>query len=175
MAGTSRFVRKEDDAKVADLAATEEGCQQLAPFAAEIADALNRPEARTRVDALAALTALLRAGLLPQAAELIPDAEDALFDENSSPLRAQAFRFYIAFAATGQDAAAQVWPTIDEILQVCHGNAEYNEMLILTCEYAAGAPADVKEALAASVKFDAENAKGTLKMRCENILAACNA
>ena len=145
----------------------------LKPYADEIADALNRPEAQTRWEALNALDLLGKAGQ-KYGDDVIADAEDALYDENSGIVREAAFRFFAGYGSVSPGNSDKVWPLIDEAVQCYHGNPEFNDMLTALAEFAEG---DISKATAAALaermKFDSENASGTLRMRAEQIVAVC--
>ena len=63
-----------------------------------------------------------------------------------------------------------MWPLIDECIQCYHGDLEFQDMLIAVVDFSAGKlSSQVKEELAARMKFDAENGKGMLKKRASQI------
>ena len=98
-------------------------------------------------------------------------AETALFDELSSTLRYAAFRLLCVWGATAPARSTKVWPLVDEAIQCYHGDLEYRDMLGCLYEFAQGdIDADVASELAARLKFDAENGKGSyLKARSSEI------
>ncbi len=150
-----------------------EAPELLKPYAADIADALNRPEGQTRWEALNTLDLLGKAGQ-KYGDDVIADAEDALYDETSGVVREAAFRFFCGYGSVSPGNSDKVWPLIDEAVQCYHGNPEFNDMLTALTEFADGQiSAQTAAALAERMKFDAENASGTLRMRAEQIVGAC--
>lgn len=144
----------------------------LLPYAHELADALHRPEARTRWECLDALT-----NLVPLDARStdkgVSGAETSLYDEDSGPARLAAFRFLAAYGATTENRAARVWPLLDEAIQCYHGDPEYQDMLTSTIAFAKGkASREVKDELVARMKFDADNGQGQLGRRSREAVQA---
>lgn len=143
---------------------------KLVPFIDPMIDALNRPEAQTRWECLEAL-ALLVDHDARTCGKAIPEAEAALFDEESGPVRLAAMKFLCKLGATTANRSEKVWPLIDEAIQCYHGDLEFSDMLIAITEFSNGKLDDtVKEELAARMSFDAENAKGALKRRAQQII-----
>ena len=130
--------------------------QRVVPCVPALIEALDRPEAQTRWEALDALTAL--ATTCPeQLGDAFEGAETALFDEISSTLRYAAFRLLCVWGATSVERSREAWPILDEAIQCYHGDLEYRD-------------AEVAEKLALRLKFDAENGKGSyLKARSSEI------
>lgn len=133
-------------------------------------EALNRPEAQTRWECLEAL-----ALLIPQdsrtCSKAIPEAETALFDEDSGPVRLAAMRFLCALGATTSARSDKVWPLIDEGIQCYHGDLEFNDMLAAIADFSAGKLSDdVKTSLEARMSFDATNGKGSLQRKAQAII-----
>lgn len=150
-------------------AMAKEDPQKTAEFIEEITDALNRPEAQTRWEVLDALTELVPVDSR-NCEKAVLGAENALFDEDSGPLRLAAMRFLCRFGATTEARSEKVWGLIDEGIQCYHGDLEFQDMLIAVVDFSAGKLApSVAEELAARMKFDAENGKGTLKKRATQI------
>ena len=134
-----------------------------------ILEALDRPEAQTRWEALDALTELVPVDSR-NCEKAIVGAENALFDEDSAPLRLAAMRFLCRLGATTEARSEKVWGLIDEGIQCYHGDLEFQDMLIAVVDFSAGKLApSVAEELATRMKFDAENGKGTLKKRATQI------
>ncbi len=172
LAGASRRNRQNAAAVIAQVA--KEDVNLIAPFGNEIVDALNRPEAQTRWEVLDALCELVAVDSRT-CDKAILGAETALFDEDSGPLRLSAMRFLCALGATTENRSEKVWPMIDEGIQCYHGDLEFQDMLIAVIDFSAGKLAsNVKEELAARMKFDAENGKGMLKKRAAQIEANLN-
>ena len=141
----------------------------LVPHIDKLIDALNRPEAQTRWEVLEALTLI---GPLDARAcgKAIPEAEPSLFDEESGPVRLAAMRFLCKIGATTANRSDKVWPLIDEGIQCYHGDLEFNDMLIALIDFSTGKLSDdVKASFAERMKFDAENGKGTLQRRAQQI------
>ena len=145
----------------------------LVPHAAALVDALERPEAQTRWECLDALAQLVP--LDGRACEkAVPGAESALFDEDSGPLRLAAMRFLCRLGATTEKRSEKVWSLIDEGIQCCHGDLEFQDMLIAVIDFSQGKLApEVKTALADRMRFDATNGRGMLKKRAIQIVENC--
>ena len=140
------------------------------PCVPALIEALDRPEAQTRWEALDALAAL--ATTCPeQLGDAFEGAETALFDEISSTLRYAAFRLLCVWGATSVERSREAWPILDEAIQCYHGDLEYRDMLGCLYEFCQGEiDAEVAEKLALRLKFDAENGKGSyLKARSSEI------
>ena len=136
----------------------------------EIVDALNRPEAQTRWECLETLTILVDYDART-CGKAVPEAEAALFDEESGPVRLAAMRFLCKFGATTANRSEKVWPLIDEGIQCYHGDLEFNDMLTAVIDFSKGKLADeVKTSLADRMSFDAENAKGAPQRRAQQVL-----
>ena len=142
----------------------------LVPFASDLVDALERPEAQTRWECLDALT-LRRAPSTLGLRQGHPGAEAALFDEDSGPLRLAAMRFLCKLGATTEKRSEKVWPLVDEGIQCYHGDLEFQDMLLAVIDFSQGKlDGSVKSALADRMRFDAENGKGMLKRRAAQII-----
>lgn len=142
----------------------------VVPYANDLVEALNCPEAHTRWEVLDALTALVpyESRICDKA---IPGAETALFDEDSGPLRLAAMRFLCKLGATTENRSEKVWPLIDEGIQCFHGDLEFQDMLLAVIDFSNGKLSpNVKKELAARMKFDASNGKGSLKKRAIQIV-----
>lgn len=142
----------------------------LLPYVRDIIDALYRPEARTRWEALETLC-----NIVPIDARScergVNGAETSLFDEESGPARLAAFKFLSVYGATTANRAARVWPMLDEAIQCYHGDAEFNDMLNALIIYAQGkATRAVKDELIERMRFDAENSRGTLGRKSKEIV-----
>lgn len=147
--------------------------EALVPYASDLVDALERPEAQTRWECLDGLTQIVPFDSRP-CDKAIPGAEAALFDEDSGPLRLAAMRFLCKLGATTEKRSEKVWPLIDEGIQCYHGDLEFQDMLLAVIDFSQGKldPA-VKSALADRMRFDAENGKGMLKRRASQIVENC--
>ena len=171
LAGSSRRRRQEVAHKIATVAHTD--ASMVTPFVGSLMDALERPEAQTRWEVLAALTALVD----EHAEEVAPAfeaAETALFDEDSAPVRLAGFVFLCRFGATSEERSDQVWPLLDEAIQCYHGDPEYRDMLVALLAFVQGAAsAATKAALAERLKFDAENGASYVKSFSAQIIQAC--
>lgn len=168
LSGSSRRERQNAAAALAVLA--KDHPEVLVPFTDAVVDALNRPEAQTRWECLDILSALVDHDSRA-CDKAIPDAETALFDEDSGLVRLSAMRFLCRLGATTENRSEKVWSLIDEGIQCYHGDFEFQDMLIAVIDFSAGKLAPrVKEELAARMAFDASNGKGTLKRRAQQIL-----
>ena len=166
LAGGSRRDRQQAARIIAGVA---KNCPDLlVPHAAALVDALERPEAQTRWECLDALAQLVP--LDGRACEkAVPGAESALFDEDSGPLR-----FLCRLGATTEKRSEKVWSLIDEGIQCCHGDLEFQDMLIAVIDFSQGKLApEVKTALADRMRFDATNGRGMLKKRAIQIVENC--
>ena len=103
----------------------------------EIVDALNRPEAQTRWECLETLTILVDYDART-CGKAVPEAEAALFDEESGPVRLAAMRFLCKFGATTANRSEKVWPLIDEGIQCYHGDLEFNDMMTAVIDFSKG-------------------------------------
>lgn len=136
----------------------------------ELVDALNRPEAQTRWEALDTLAIMVDYDART-CNKALAEAETCLFDEESGPVRLGAVRFLCKLGATTANRSEKVWPLIDEAIQCYHGDLEFNDMLTAIVEFSRGKLApEVKEAFIARMTFDANNGKGTLKKRAQQII-----
>ena len=144
--------------------------QVLAEHIEVFIQTLDRPEAQTRWETLNALTNLVEVDA-SSCEQAFDGAETALFDEESGPLQLAAMRFLCKIGATSKARSERAWPLIDEGIQCYHGNLEFLEMMAAVIGFASGnlAP-EVKEALIARVRFDAENNTGLLQRRAQEVL-----
>lgn len=169
LGSSSRRERQNAAAILAEVARMDAAI--VAPYGNELVEALDRPEAQTRWEALDALTEVCSKDSRV-CDKALPGAENALYDEDSGPLRLAAMRFLCTLGATTENRSEKVWPLIDEGIQCYHGDVEFNEMLIALVYFSAGKLApNVKKEFAARMKFDAENGKGTLGKRASQIEA----
>ena len=165
----SRRGRQQAAKVIAGVAA--ENPEILVPFASDLVDALERPEAQTRWECLDALTYVVPFDSRP-CDKAIPGAEAALFDEDSGPLRLAAMRFLCKLGATTEKRSEKVWPLIDEGIQCYHGDLGYRDMLAGMLEFVQGEASDeIKSALAERIRFDAENGRGFVRDRSAEIIA----
>lgn len=168
LAGASRRSRQISASVLARIA--KERAELLTPYVNDFIDALNRPEAQTRWESLDVLTALVEHDSRG-CEKAIPGAETALFDEESGPVRLAALRFLCRLGATTENRSEKLWPLVDEGIQCYHGDYEFQDMLIAVIDFSLGKPsASVKKALKERMAFDAENAKGMLKRRAQQII-----
>ena len=135
-----------------------------------LVDALNRPEAQTRWECLEALTILVDFDAR-SCGKALPEVESALFDEESGPVRLGAMRFLCKYGATTANRSEKVWSLIDEGIQCYHGDLEFSDMMTAVIDFSNGKLADqVKESLSSRMSFDAENGKGALQRRAQQII-----
>lgn len=138
---------------------------------AELADALERPEAQTRWEILGTLEKVVAVDARV-ADKAIAPATTALHDAESGVVRLAAFRLLAAYGATTARRSEKVWPLIDEAIRVYHGDPEFPAMLIGVIRLVSGDAADeVKLAAAERMLFDAEHAKGLIGQRARRIVA----
>lgn len=168
LSGGSRRARQNAASTLAIIA--KERPELVVPYAGSFVDALNRPEAQTRWECLDILTALVDHDSRT-CDKAVPGAETALFDEESGPVRLSALRFLCKLGATTENRSEKTWPFIDEGIQCYHGDMEFPDMLAAVVEFSAGKLSPrVKDELAARMRFDAENGKGALKRRAQQIV-----
>lgn len=168
LSGGSRRERQNAASTLASIA--KDHPEVLVPYGTAIIDALNRPEAQTRWECLDILTTLVDQDSRT-CDKAVLGAETALFDEESGPVRLAAMHFLCKLGATTENRSEKVWPLIDEGIQCCHGDLEFQDMLIAIVEFSTGKlSSQVKDELAVRMKFDAENGKGALKRRAKQIV-----
>lgn len=142
----------------------------LVPYADDLVDALNRPEAQTRWECLDALTEIVAVDSRA-CDKAIPGAEASLFDESNSMVRLSAMRFLCRLGATTENRSEKTWPLIDEGIQCYHGDLGFQEMLNAVIGFSEGKLSDqVKQELKERMAFDAKNGKGALKARANQII-----
>ena len=169
--GESRRARQFSATIIAQI--SREKPEVLVPDIASIVDALHRPEAQTRWEALDALYELV--GLdTDECAKAIEGAEVSLYDEDSGPAHLSAFRFLCGLGSKDSKLAEKVWPDIDEGIQCYHGDPEFQDMLneLVMFAQAIDNPT-VRAELAERMTFDATNGKGPLKRKATIIVEAC--
>lgn len=138
---------------------------------AELADALDRPEAQTRWEILGSLEKMIAVDARVADKAILP-ATTALHDAESGVVRLAAFRLLCAYGATTATRSEKVWPLIDEALRVYHGDPEFTNMLSGVVRLMSGAATDeVKLAAAERMEFDAENNRGLIGRRARQIVA----
>ena len=170
LSGSSRR-RRQEVAHTIALAARA-NVSVVAPHADALIDALFRPEAQTRWEILDALSAVALEDA-DRVAGAFDGAEASLFDDGSETERLAAVEFLCLLGASSPERSDEVWPLVDEAIQCYHGDAEYRDMLAALLRLAQGSASDAtKEALAARVKFDAENGTGYIKSFSAEILQA---
>lgn len=135
-----------------------------------VIDALNRPEAQTRWECLETLALLIEHDSRT-CSKAVPEAETALFDEESGPVRLAAMRFLCKLGATTAARSDKVWPLIDEGIQCYHGDLEFNDMLVAITDFSTGKLSNqVKAELEQRMSFDATNGKGSLQRKAQAII-----
>ncbi len=169
LAGDSRRLRQFAASVVHEVSLHDPA--QLKRFAAELADALHRPESQTRWEILGTFEVLVGvdARLVDKA---LPGAETALHDEESGVVRLAAFRLLAAYGATTAHRSDRVWPLVAEAVRCYHGDDEFPAMLTSLYRLVSGNASDeVKRAAADLMAFDAQSGKGLLKQRAAKIVA----
>lgn len=171
LSGPSRRSRQTASSIIAQCAKANPS--RVAPHAAALVDALDRPEAQTRWECLEALTCIVDEDTRT-CEKGIAGAESALFDEDNGPVRLSAMRFLCKLGGTTENRSEKVWPLIDEAIQCYHGDLEFNEMLNAVIGFSEGKLSpDVKKALRSRMKFDAENNRSGLQKRAKQIVKNC--
>lgn len=170
MAGSSRTLRQKAASTLAIV--SNQDASALFAFVDDIASGLTRPEAQTRWEALHILDQMGKAGQR-YGENVLAAAEDALYDEKNGIVRESAFHFFCGYGSASPENSEEVWPQIDEAIQCYHGNPEFADMLTQLVAFAEGdISLSTSAALAQRMKFDSENASGTLRMRSEQVVAA---
>ena len=171
LSGRDRKARQMSAHVIAELARIKP--QAIVAHVPDIVDAIERPEAQTRWEALDALTSLAKVDPAAAAAGF-EGAETSLFDEESGLLRMTAFRFFVTLGCQ-QGWSTRVWPLLNEALQCYHGDPEFPGMLDAAVEFAQSENVDpaVRAALAERMKFDAQSSKGALSARARQIVEIC--
>lgn len=171
LSGPSRRSRQSAAAVLAGVAKRD--VNKVLPFVDAMLDALNRPEAQTRWEVLDALTAVADVDV-SLVVSGIEGAESSLFDdEESGSLHLAAFRFLCKVGATTEERSQMVWSLLDEAIACYHGDIEFSDMLVAVLAFAEGSIAsDVRASLVERFEFDAVNARGALKTRAQQIIAA---
>ena len=168
LSGASRRERQKAASVLAVVAKKKPELLQSATE--QLVEALNVPEAQTRWEVLDVLTELvpLEARVCEKA---VPEADAALFDEDSGPARLAAMRFLCRLGATTEKRSEKVWPLIDEGIQCYHGDLEFQDMLTAVVGFSEGKLApEVKAALKERMGFDATNSKGVLQRKAASIV-----
>ena len=162
--------RDRQNASMAIVQIARKDASRVVPFADAIAQGAQVEEARTRWQCLDALTACID-GYPEECAAYIPVAEDNLFDDESGAVHYAALHFITKIGSVSTELSKQVWPLIDEAMQMYHGDEEYDDMLDAIAEFAScDIDPEVKAGLAKRVAFDAANNKGILQKRAKRIL-----
>lgn len=165
----SRIQRQKSAAVIAEVSRRDKDL--VVPYTQVFVDALDYPEAQTRWEVLDILSTTCEDDSRT-AEKGLTGAEDALFDEDSGPLRLSAMRFFCRIGRTTEKRSQKVWPLINEAIQCYHGDVEYNDMLLALIDFSEGKLADdVKKEFSERMAFDAENGKGTLGKRSAIIVA----
>ncbi|MCL2332283.1 MAG: hypothetical protein FWC54_02200 [Actinomycetia bacterium] len=144
----------------------------LVDFSVEIIDALDRPESFTRYNILLVLDRFV-----PRHAIILTKAlyqlEDCLYDEESKIVRLEAFEVLCHFGATTETRSKTVWNYLCEALRCYHGDPEYMTMLNYLCDMLQNGKVaeSVKEGVVRLFLFDAEQGKGLLQRRAQQIVA----
>lgn len=168
LSGASRRARQNAAAVFAQISKTNP--EVLVPYHDDFIDALKRPEAQTRWESLEVLTTLVPSAS-KSCEKALPDAETALFDEESGFVRLAAVRFLCKLGSTTELRSEKVWPLLDEAIQCYHGDYEYQDMLIALIGFSEGKISQkVKDGLKERMAFDAEKSKGALKRRSQQII-----
>jgi len=146
-------------------------CDLLVDLSVEIIDALDRPESFTRYNILLVLDCFVpHHG--PIVAKALYQLDDCLYDEESKIVRQEAFEVLCHFGATTEARSKTVWDYLSGALRCYHGDPEYMTMLNYLCDMLnSGKVADsVKEDVVCLFLFDAEQGKGMLQRRAQQIV-----
>ena len=171
LSSDQRRVRQFSAAAIKEVASKEPSI--LLACVPAIADGLHRPEAQTRWECLEALAYVAHLDP-PNLEEVIEGAETSLFDEESGIAHLAAVRFLCAYGAQSAKRAAQVWPLIDEGVQVYHGDPEFFDMLEAVKSFTSGSVGKtIKEKVSARMAFDANNHTGDIGKQASLIVEIC--
>lgn len=171
LSSDQRRIRQFSAAAVKEVSSQEPNL--LIEYIPEIADGLHRPEAQTRWECLEALSYLAQLDA-PDLEEVIEGAETSLFDEESGMAHLAALKFLCAYGAHSAKRASQVWPLIEEGIQVYHGDPEFEDMLISVEGFVSGSVGKVvKEKVYSRMEFDAKNYDGPIGRRAAQIVELC--
>lgn len=167
--GTNRLERQEASRLLAVMA--QQDAALVVPATSALVSALTLPEAQTRWECLNALSEV--AQVRPEVAQdAFVGAEDALFDEESSLVRVAAFRFFARLGAQSPAYSRRAWPLMGEAIQCYHGDAGYREMVASLRDFAQGClAAEVREALAERMEYDAKYGRGFVRSHALEICA----
>ena len=149
-----------------------ENADLLVDFGEEIIDALERPEAFTRTNILLVLDSFV-----PRHAIIVSKAlyqlEDCLYDEESKIVRLEAFEVLCHFGATTETRSKTVWSYLSEALRCYHGDPEYPMMLNYLTDLLQSAKVSesVEEGVVRLFLFDAEQGRGVLQKRAQQLIA----
>jgi hypothetical protein len=170
LSGDDRRIRQ-FSASALDMV-SETDVDLLVGYVDQLSDALFRPEAQTRWQALEALERLVSCDPA-NISDAVAGAESCLFDETSGIVCIRAFRFLCVYGATTSKRAERVWSLIDEAIQCYHGDPGFNEMLTSLLVFAGNSSSKkVKKALVDRMSFDANSGRGGLKHRATQIIEA---
>ena len=142
----------------------------LVPYVKNFINALDIPEAKTRWQCIEVLEQMLATDVkgLDKA---LPGVENSLSEEDFGIIRLASFRFLCAYGLLSKAHSEKVWPYISEAVQFCHGDPEFNDMLIALQRFAQGKISPtVKEELKERMRFDAESNKGVIAKRATKII-----
>ncbi len=144
----------------------------LRAHGAALAEALEKPEAQTRWETLAAIEKVVTVDARVADKALTAAAEEhGLHDADSGVVRLAAFKMLCAYGATTEKRSEKIWPWIAEAIRVYHGDPEYPAMLVAVIRLVTGGAADsVKLAAAETMAFDAEHSKGIPGRRAKRIV-----
>ncbi|MCL2324843.1 MAG: hypothetical protein FWC48_04660 [Actinomycetia bacterium] len=152
----------------------ESQVELLVDFADAIIDALERPEVFTRANILEILDRMVarHAAIVSKA---IAQLEDCLYDEDSKIVRLEAFAVLAHLGATTQARSRTSWEYLSEALRCYHGDPEYPMMLNYLSEMLGSAKVadDVREGVVNLFIFDAEQGKGMVQKRAQQIVELC--
>ena len=144
----------------------------LVDFSTEILDALDRPESFTRYNILLILDTFVKSHA-QVVAKALPQLEDCLYDEESKIVRLQAFEVLCRFGALTETRSKTVWQYVSEALRCYHGDPEYLTMLgyLIDMLQSSKVADSVKEGAVRLFAFDAEQGKGLLQKKAQQIVA----
>ena len=171
LASDQRRIRQFSAAAIKEIASKEP--EMLLKYVPAISDGLHRPEAQTRWECLEALAYVAHLDP-PNLEEVIEGAEASLFDEESGMAHLAAVRFLCSYGSQSAKRAGQVWPLIEEGIQVYHGDPEFLDMLVSVERFASGSVGKViKEQVSSRMAFDASNYAGDIGRYAAQIMKLC--
>lgn len=151
------------------LIIAEQDPKMVIPHMAEIADGINRPEAKTRYLVLEIMETLLAtdARVIEKYFDLV---ETCLYDEMSANVRGNAFAVLTAYGATTAKRSETVWPMLSDCLRCMRGDLEFINMVSSLIEMLEGKSSDLVRSSAGELfKYDLASSDVPLRKKAKYI------